>query len=136
VLLVLGNAGQAIARDTVLNPLFDEAVARAIKAGKIDGSVRFYLAGIAPAGGTVLKSDVVTNKKTNGLGKGDQDGCEWVLYSALISLQQAAISSGGNAVRSIVSYYKRNESSSTSTYECHAGATVIGVALKGDIVKY
>lgn len=35
----------------------------------------------------------------------------------------------------IVSYYKRNETRSPTTYECHAGAFIGGVALKGDLSK-
>jgi hypothetical protein len=135
-MLSLGNASLALARDTVLNPPFDEAVEQAIKSGKIDGSVKFYLPGKAPDGGSVLRADAVTNKKTNGVGKSDQEGCQWALFSALITLQQAATNAGGNAVRNIVSFYKRKESSNPNTYECHAGSTVIGVTLKGDIVKY
>jgi hypothetical protein len=42
---------------------------------------------------------------------------------------------GGNAVINIVSYYKKNVFSSATEYECHAGAIIAGVALKGTVVK-
>ena len=34
-----------------------------------------------------------------------------------------------------VSYYKKHEFKSTTEYECHAGAFIVGVALKGDIAR-
>ena len=49
--------------------------------------------------------------------------------------QTRADSEGANAVVNIVSYYKKNVFSSPTEYECHAGAFVTGVALKGMFVK-
>lgn len=88
------------------------------------------------SGGNVAKSfgTVVTNKKTNAFGKSDLKACEWVLLSALLSLQDRARSDGGNAVVDIASYYKKNKVVSTSEYECHAGAIIAGVALQGKVV--
>ncbi|OWT76848.1 MULTISPECIES: excinuclease [unclassified Achromobacter] len=100
--------------------------------GKLDGSVKFYLAGTGPKG-KVVKAGAVTNRKTNAFGKSDDKACEWAALSALISLQEAAKQAGANAVINIVSYYKKNENKSASQYECHAGAVVAGVALKGDL---
>jgi hypothetical protein len=42
---------------------------------------------------------------------------------------------GANAVTNIVSFYKSNERKDAQTYECHAGAIMAGVALKGDLAK-
>jgi hypothetical protein len=42
---------------------------------------------------------------------------------------------GGNTITNIVSYFKKNTASSESVYECHAGALIAGVALKGNVVK-
>lgn len=75
----------------------------------------------------------MTNKKTNAFNKTDQEACEWVVQSAIISLHQAAKSAGANAVTNIVSFYKSNERKDAKTYECHAGAIMAGVALKGDL---
>ncbi|TNF81704.1 excinuclease [Pseudomonas sp. ICMP22404] len=124
------------ARDTALYLPFDKVVAEAIRTGKIDGSVKFYLAGNKPAGNvTVVSPGAVTNKKTNAFNKSDEAACEWVLQSALISLHQAAKNAGANAVTNIVSFYKSNERKDPATYECHAGAIMAGVALKGDLSK-
>ncbi len=79
--------------------------------------------------------EFVTNRKTNGVGKSDRAACEWVLLSALLVLQERAVTEGGNAVVNIRSFYKKNEMSSTTEFECHAGAIVTGVALKGTVVK-
>jgi hypothetical protein len=42
---------------------------------------------------------------------------------------------GANAVVNIVSFYQKNVMSSPTEFECHAGAVIAGVALKGDFVK-
>ena len=124
------------ARDTAVYLPFDKAVAEATRSGKIDGFVKFYLAGNTPAGKvTVVSPDAVTNKKTNAFNKSDEVACEWVAQSAIISLHQAAKNAGANAVTNIVSFYKRNERKDAQTYECHAGAIMAGVALKGDLAK-
>ena len=35
----------------------------------------------------------------------------------------------------IVSYFKKNEYKSATDFECHVGAIMAGVALKGDLVR-
>ncbi len=126
----------AHARDTVLHLPFEQVVARGVASGKLDGSIKFFLHGKGPAGGTVLDNEVVVNKKTNGVGKADDEACDWALMSALISLQQAAKNAGANTVNNIVSYYKKTEYKDPQHYECHAGGIVTGVALKGQLVKH
>jgi uncharacterized protein YbjQ (UPF0145 family) len=132
---VLSTSSIAQARDSTLHLVFDDAVAKAVASGKIDGSVKFYLAGTGPTGGKVLNDNAITNKKTNGFGKSDEEACTWALFSALITLQNAAKAVGANAVTEIVSYYKRNVYKDSNNYECHAGGFVVGVALKGQLVK-
>ncbi len=77
----------------------------------------------------------VANKKTNGFATSDQSACQTAFLSALISLQDRARKMGGNAVVHIHSYYKRDEVSSETDYECGAGGFVSGVALIGDVVS-
>jgi uncharacterized protein YbjQ (UPF0145 family) len=119
------------ARDTVLNLDFAAVVQEATAAGKLDGSVKFYLAGATVPGKSSPLGELVTNKKTNAFNKTDEEACSWALQSALITLQDAAKKAGGNAVVDIVSFYKRKESRNSKTYECHAGTFVGGVAIKG-----
>lgn len=132
--LSLACSTQVLAADrTVFLPL-QPAIDAALAAGKIDGSVKFYLAGTGPKG-QVLEANVVTNRKTNAFAKKDPEACLWAAQSAVISLHEAAKKAGANAVTNIVSYYRKNETSSKTDYECHAGAVVAGVALRGDLAR-
>lgn len=134
--MVIGlSTSTAYARDTTLNLDFKQAVDKAVQDGTIDGSVKFYLQGTTPSRATIVQSDVITNKKTNAFNKSDEAACDWALRSALIQLHNAAKAQGANAVVDIVSFYKSNETKSTTTYECHAGTMVGGVALKAKLAK-
>jgi uncharacterized protein YbjQ (UPF0145 family) len=132
--LCLGGVVSAQAADQMHDFNFQEAVSRAVADGTLDGSVKFYLAGTR-AGGKVIQKGLVTNKKTNGFAKSAETSCDHVLRSALIQFQNTAKAKGANAVTNIVSYYKSNETKSSTTYQCAKGMAVAGVALKGDIAK-
>jgi hypothetical protein len=132
--LSLACTTQAVAADRTVHLPLKPAIEAAQAAGKIDGSVTFYLAGTGPRG-KVLEANVVTNRKTNAFAKKDEEACLWVAQSAVIALHEAAKKAGANAVTNIVSYYRKNEYSSKTDYECHAGAMVAGVALRGDLAK-
>ncbi|NNP72838.1 excinuclease [Acinetobacter defluvii] len=136
IAFTLGLSGMASvqAADSMHQFNFKEAVDRAVADGVLDGSVKFYLAG-TKSGGQVLQKGLVTNKKTNGFGKSAENACDHVLRSALIQFQNTAKSRGANAVTNITSFYKSNETRSTTTYDCAKGTAVAGVALKGDIAK-
>jgi uncharacterized protein YbjQ (UPF0145 family) len=136
LLLSTVAATPALARDSTLHLPFQEVVDAGIASGKLDGTVKFYLAGTGPKGGKVLDSSAVTNKKTNSFGKSDEKACSWAALSALISLQEAAKQAGANMVTDIVSDYKKVEYRNSANYECHAGAVIAGVALKAKLVKH
>ena len=124
------------ARDDTLYLPFEKVVAQMTAAKKLDGSVKFYLAGVQPRGKvSVITPGAVTNKKTNAFNKTDDEACAWALQSALLTLQDSARKVNANAVTNISSYYKRNERKDAVTYECHAGAVMAGVALKGDLSR-
>jgi hypothetical protein len=97
--------------------------------------VAFYFAGQSHPAVTQSFGEVVTNRKGNSFGRSDEEACRWTMMAALKVLHDNAIEQGGNAVIDIVSYYKKIVYSDPSTYECHAGAFVSGVALKGTVVK-
>ncbi len=61
--------------------------------------------------------------------------CERVFVAALADLQKRASAVGANAVVNIVSYYNQHEFSSQDQYECHRGAAVSAVALRGEMVR-
>ncbi|MDY0745044.1 excinuclease ATPase subunit [Paucibacter sp. R3-3] len=122
----------AQARDTIVDIPLADVLAMPEAQSELDGSVKFYLAGAAtPHVAKRLGSDV-SNPKTNGFNKSDEFGCKWAALSALKAFQAKAKSKGANAVVDLVSYYKRNETRSDTTIQCHAGAFVIGLALKGE----
>lgn len=133
--LCFGGGVSAQAADTAHNLDFKSAVERAVADGTLDGSVKFYLAG-TKSGGKVVQKDAVTNKKTNGFAKSAEAACDHVLRSALIQLQNTAKAQGANSVTNIVSYFKANETKSTTTYQCFKGMAVASVALKADLVKF
>ncbi|MBE7928294.1 excinuclease [Pseudomonas saudiphocaensis] len=133
-LVLCSLPGISQARDTTHYLPFDEAVAEATAAGRLDGSVKFYLAK-RPAGAQILRSGVTTSKKTNAFNKTDEAACSWALQSALIGLEKSAKAAGANAVVDIVSNYKHVEYKDSRKYECHAGAVMAGVALKANFAK-
>ncbi|MCE9667089.1 excinuclease ATPase subunit [Myxococcus stipitatus] len=134
-LLALMLPTPALARDTAIRQPLAEVLQMPEAQQKLDGTVKFYLAGQKTP--KVLESlgEDVTNKKTNGVGKSDEDACRWVTLSALIALQEGAKKRGANAVVDIVSYYKKSEVRSPTDVECHAGTFVVGMALKGTYAK-
>jgi len=115
---------------------FEKVVSDALRAGRLDGSVKFYLTGNQPNGNArLLQPAVVSDLGTNASNKSDQDACEWVLQSVLIELQARAKSVGANAVTNITSYYDQHVRKDLNTYECRAGVFVARVALRGDLVR-
>jgi len=132
---VLSVAWPAHARDTKY--LLPIAAALEVKDAKdkLDGSIKFFFGNQeTPKVLTKLGTDV-TNQKTNAVGKSDERACNWVFLSAMIQLEKRAKQLGANAVVNIVSFYKKDVMSSPTEFECHAGAIIAGVALRGDFVK-
>lgn len=128
-------SGTALARDTRHLLSIEEAMNSSAFQERLNPEVRFYFGDSAHPTPQKRLGEYVTNKKTNAVGKSDRQACEWVFLSALLSLEQRALSEGGNAVVNVRSYYKKNVFSSTTEYECHAGAVIAGVALIGDVVR-
>ncbi|MFJ4372376.1 excinuclease [Pseudomonas japonica] len=135
-LMLCALPGLSQARDTALYLPFEKVVQQMTAEKKLDGSVKFYLAGVQPKGKvTVVSPGAVTNKKTNAFNKSDEAACEWALQSALLTMQDAAKRVNANAVTNIASFYKKNERKDAVTYECHAGAVMAGVAIRGDLSR-
>lgn len=128
-------ATPVLARDTGVHLSFAELLASPEARAKLDGSVQFFLAGQKTPEVTERKGEDVSNKKTNGFNKDVTTGCQWAALSALLEFQNRARQLGANAVVDIVSYYKKDTFSSATEYECHDGAFVTGVALKGTYAK-
>lgn len=125
----------AQARDTELHLSIDEAMASTDAQGKLDSGVRFFFANQKTPAIEKSFGEDSTNKKTNAFGKSDEAACRWAFLSAMIQLQSRARELGADAVVDIQSFYKRDADKSATEYECHAGAVLAGVALKGRFVK-
>jgi len=133
--LTMSLAWPAQARDTKY--LLPIAAALEVQDAKnrLDGSVKFYFGNQETPKVLAKLSTDVTNLKTNAVGKSDEKACNWVFLSAMIQLEKRAKQLGANAVVNIVSYYRKEVMSSLTEFECHAGAMIAGVALRGEFVK-
>lgn len=134
-LLALGVTTAAQARDTKLLLPLSAAMSANGAQSRLGDSVKFYF-GNQPTPKVLerLGSDQ-TSQKTNSVGKSPETACNWAFLSAMLRLQQRARELGADAVINIVSNYKNVEMSSDTQFECHDGAIMSGVALKGEFVK-
>ena len=98
---------------------------------KLDGTVKFYLAGSpTPKVGKKFGEDT-SNAKTNAFNKSPEAACRWNALSALIKLQDKARAYGANAVVEITSYSEKIAFTSPTDIQCSDGAFLAGIALKG-----
>ena len=134
IALLSAAALPAQARDTQYLLSIEDGMHAKDAQAKLDGSVKFFFAGQTTPVIIKTLSTEVSNRKTNSFGKSDETACNWAFLSALLTFQSKAKELGANAVVNIVSDYKKKEMASASQFECHAGAIVAGVALKGDFV--
>lgn len=132
---LLALMGTAQARDEALMFPFQEAVDLGLSTGKLDGSVKFYLAGAKTPRVATRLGEGMANKKTNGVGKSDAQACQWALLSALVAFQSSAKQKGANAVVDMHSYYKKNVVKDASQFQCGAGNVMAGVTMKGTYAK-
>ncbi len=132
-LCTLLAALSAQARDTEYKLPIDDVLNGSEKAKFADA--KFYFGTRETPAVDQKLGEFVTNRKTNSFVKGDTEACKWAMASALIQLAKRAQELGGDAVVNVRSFYAKNEFSSETEYECHAGAMIAGVALKGEIVK-
>lgn len=128
-------ASDVEARDTRLEVDFAETIERGLREGVLDGSVRFYLAGVEHPAVQQPLGNGASSRKTNAVGKSDEAACEWAALSVLKAFQEQAKRKGANAVVNVVSNYDRVEFRGEGTYECRAGTLMAGVALKGEYAK-
>lgn len=130
-----GSTVPAQARDTKLMMPLAAAMAANDAQGRLGDTVKFYFGNQkTPAIAQRLGVDK-TSQKTNSFGKSAETACNWAFLSGMLRLQQRAKELGADAVVNIVSNYKNEEMSSETEFECHDGAMMSGVALKGEFVK-
>ncbi|GAB2502250.1 hypothetical protein [Arenimonas alkanexedens] len=128
-------AAPAHARDKRVQFDIASAIAAGKADGSLDGSVTFYFEGQATPRLFAEFGPATTNRKTNAVGKSEQEACQWAMLGALVALQEAAKSRGADAVVGLRSNFKREVFSSPTHYECGAGRLMAGVALLGTYAK-
>jgi uncharacterized protein YbjQ (UPF0145 family) len=133
LLMIVSSAVDA--RDTIVRVSLEDAMATSDAKVKLDAGVRFFFGDQVHPEIAKRIGKFTSNKKTNAFNKSDQQACMWAFLSAMVSLQDRALAEGGNAVVKIRSFYKKRDFSSSTEFECGAGAMVAGVTLVGDIVK-
>lgn len=125
----------AAARNVVVPLSIADGMASPEVHEKIDGTVQFYF-GDTKHPAVLQKFGVyVTNQKTSSFLKSDETACRHVFVSTLIEFQKRAHELGANAVINIHSYYDKEDISSATDVQCHAGGAVAGIALRGEFVK-
>jgi uncharacterized protein YbjQ (UPF0145 family) len=135
VAFVAFGVSQAGARNDALDMPIAEALATPDAQQKLDGSVKFFFGETAHPAVVHSFGILVANEKTNSLNKSAKRGCEWAFLSALVKFQRRATQLGANAVVNIHSYYDKQDISSETSFQCHDGFLITGVALRGDFVK-
>ena len=127
------SATAAWARETALE--LPVAGAKASRHATALLDVPFYMAGEKHPKVEKKIGEWPTNQRTNAFNKTDEDACNRVFVSAIISLQKRAQAEGGNAVIDIKSTTKGNGLTSATNFRCAAGNVVANVALVGTVVK-
>jgi hypothetical protein len=125
----------ASARDEPLRFPITEAMSSPEATAKLNKEITFLFGDTKPPAVERSFGVFTSNKKTNGFGKSDKISCDWAFLSAMLSFQDRALQTGGDAVINIKSYYKRNTVSSATEYECGAGNIMVGVTFQGEVVK-
>lgn len=134
-LVLLTAASSAQANDRKRMMPIKEALDSVAADQRLGDTVKFYFGNQASPAVVKRMGVDQTNQKTNAFGKSDEKACNWVFLSALRQMEKRARELGANAVINITSNYKNIEVKSDTEFECHAGAVMAGVALKGEFVK-
>ncbi|NUF09047.1 excinuclease ABC subunit A [Snodgrassella sp. ESL0324] len=129
---LLACVSAAYARDDKLLLSIQDAINAPEATQVLNPKIKVYF---AQSSGRVVRAGLVSNRKTNSVGKTDEEACRWAFLSAVKQLQEQAVAHNASKVTNIVSYYKKNSMASTKEYECHAGGVIAGVALKGDLAN-
>jgi opacity protein-like surface antigen len=124
-------AAPAFARDTPVRVTLQSVLDMPEAHAKLDGSVRFFLAGAETPHVEKKFGEDISNDKTNAFNKTAEFACQWAALSGLIKFQNRAKQQGANAVIDIVSYNKRVVTTDPAQLECLDGAFVGGISMKG-----
>jgi len=130
-LLALVAAAPSFARNNAVTVTLESVLDMPEAKAKMDGSVKFYLAGASTPKVIKKFGEDTSNAKTNAFNKTPEEACRWNALSALLKLQEHAKRDGANAVIDIVSYRDHQDFKSATEIQCSDGAFMGGIALKG-----
>ncbi len=102
---------------------------------KLDPAIKLHFSGQPPISFSEELGEVLRRTPTNSVFKRDKNSCAWALLGSLRELQAQAREKGADAVINIHSFMEKNPYESATEYECHAGATVARVTMRGTAVK-
>jgi len=98
--------------------------------------VPFYMKGQKHPKVKTKLGNYMSTRKSRGAFRSDLESCKITFLSALISLQKRARKEGGDAIINIISVTKDQEFESATQFRCVAGAIIVHVALRGDVVIF
>ena len=133
-ILAMVMATPSLAEDKMLEFPVKEALASSIAKDKLSKDIPIYMKGQGHPGVSKTFGEYKSNKRSNGVGKSDQEACDIAFISALIAFQERANREGGNGVVDIYSITKNQKHESAETYSCLAGRMMVNVALSGKVV--
>ena len=125
----------AIAKDDLRLFNIQEALSSADAKSRLDPGVKLYFADQQHPRVEKKIGTWVTNKKYPLLNNKAKAVCESTFIDAVEELQHRALKEGGNAVIGIESYYDKMIRPSVNQYVCSIGYVVVGVALRGSVIK-
>lgn len=131
-LLLVSAAGHA--RDDRNRYSIQDAMTTSHAKEKLDKGYTYRFGSQSHGKITAEHGEYMSNKKTNAFAKSDLEACQWAFLSAMLSFQDRIEKEGGNAVVNLRSYYKKNDFSSDTEFECGNGAIMAGVTFLGDVV--
>lgn len=132
---LLAISGNAIAKDDLHLFSIKEALSSAEAKSRLDPGVKLYFADQQHPRAEKSLGTWVTNKKYPLLNNKAKTVCASTFIDAVEELQRRALKEGGNAVVGIESYYDKMIRPSIDQYVCSVGYVVVGVALRGTVIK-
>ena len=134
-IFVLVFSCNAIAKDDLRLFNIQEALSTNEAKSRLDPSVKLYFADQQHPHAEKKLGTWVTNKKYPLLNNKARAVCESTFIDAVEELQHRALKEGGNAVVGIESYYDKMIRPSVDQYVCSIGYVVVGVVLRGTVIK-
>jgi len=135
IFLLFGTATIVLARDALVQFPIENAMTSLKVKSELYSNIKLYWGDQEHPAVKTTFGEYKTSQRTNALGKGREEACQWALASSIRELQARAQREGGDAVINIKSNIKNMEMSSATEYECLAGSIMVNVALKGTVVK-